>query len=82
MQYVLAPMIDLHTELKNTSSYCLLHIFQNQNKIFKKNSKVFHLFDLYFRNFRCQKRFMYLKCLLPHIILGRDINLLEPEIFF
>ena len=36
MQYVLAFMIDFHTELKSTSSNCLLSIYQNQTKILKK----------------------------------------------
>jgi hypothetical protein len=75
VQYVLAFMTDLHTELKSTSANCLLRVYQNQTKIFKKNkSKSFHFFDLYFTNFRLQKRFVYFQCLLPYIILGPDIK--------
>jgi len=36
MEYVIAFMIDLHIKLKSTSSNCLLRIYQNQTKIFKK----------------------------------------------
>ena len=74
VQYVLAFMIDLHTEKKSTGSNCLLRIYQNHTKIFKNKSKDFHLFDLYFTNFQLQKRFLYFQCLLPYIILGPDIK--------
>lgn len=76
MQYVLAFMIDFHTELKSTSSNCLLSIYQNQTKILKKKNKsnAFHFFYLYFTNFLLQRRFVYFQCLLPYMILGPDIK--------
>jgi hypothetical protein len=37
VQYVLAFMTELHTELKSTSSICLLRVHQNQTKILKIN---------------------------------------------
>ena len=36
MQYLLAFMFDLHTEMKSTSSNCLLRIYQTRPKSLKK----------------------------------------------